>query len=247
MSESSDDLDVSYSEVKELKRMNPALLIMAGIFSVLIQIPLLFLPAGRWDWIEGWIYLVMFFIFITSELLILNKKNPEVIVNRMKMKKKKLTASQRSDKWLFPFISITFIGIFLVPAFDLRYNWTVVPYYIEIVGFIILTIALYLLFRSMLDNAYASKVLDIRKESGHKVIDTGVYSVMRHPMYTGFSLMGFGVALGLGSWWALILAALLVGLLIIRISYEEKMLLEELEGYKEYKKNVKYKLIPKIF
>jgi protein-S-isoprenylcysteine O-methyltransferase Ste14 len=247
MPESSDDLDVSHSEVKEPKRMNPALLIMAGIFSVVIQMPLLFFPAGRWDWIEGWIYLIMFFIFIISELLILNQKNPEVIANRMKMKKKKLAKSQGSDKWLFPLISITFISIFLVPAFDLRYSWTIVPFYVEIVGFIFLAIAFYFLFRSMLDNAYASKVLDIRKESGHKVIDTGVYSIVRHPMYTGFSLMGFGVALGLGSWWALILAALLVGLLVLRISYEEKMLSEQLEGYSEYKKNIKYKLIPKVY
>lgn len=245
MPESSDD--VSHSEQKEPKRINPVLLIIAGIFSVVIQIPLLFLPAGRWDWIEGWVYLVMFFIFIISELLILNKKNPEVITNRIKMKKKKLTTSQRSDKWLFPLISITFIGIFLVPAFDLRYSWTMVPYYIVIVGFIILAIAFYFLFRSMLDNAYASKVLDIRKESGHRVIDTGLYSIMRHPMYTGFSLMGFGVALALGSWWALILAVLLVGLLIIRISYEEQMLSGELEGYNEYKKKVRYRLIPKIY
>lgn len=248
MPESNNDLDAyTNSEVNKPKKLNTILLIILGIFSVLIQMPLLFIPAGRWDWIEAWIYLLMFYIFITCELLIINKKNPEVLVNRMKMKKSSVSKPQGSDKWMLPLISIVFIGTFLIPAFDIRYNWTKIPLYIELVGFILLAIAFYFLFRSMLDNAYASKVLDIRKESGHKIIDTGLYAVVRHPMYTGFSLMGFSLALGLGSWYALILAVVLVILLIIRISYEEKMLIEELEGYAEYKETVKYKLIPKIF
>lgn len=235
------------SEVNEPKKINIILLIVLGIFSVLIQMPLLFIPAGRWDWIEAWIYLIMFYIFITCEILIINKKNPEVLVNRMKMKKSSVSKPQGSDKWILPLVSLVFIGIFLIPAFDVRYNWTTVPFYIELVGFTLLAIAFYILFRSMLNNAYASKVLDIRKESGHKIVDTGLYAVVRHPMYTGFSFMGFGLALGLGSWYGLILAIVLVILLIIRISFEEKMLVEELEGYTKYKEKVKYKLIPKIF
>ncbi|TFG17114.1 MAG: isoprenylcysteine carboxylmethyltransferase family protein [Promethearchaeota archaeon] len=247
MSESSDDLDVSPSKGKEPKRMNSALLITLSIISVAIQMPLLFLPAGRWDWIEAWIYLIIYFIFMTSNVLILNKKNPEVLINRMKTKKERMKGKKGSDKWLFPLISIVFIGLFLLPAFDFRYGWSNVPVYIEIGGFLLLAIAFYILFRSMRDNAYASKVLDVRKDSGHKVIDTGTYAIVRHPMYTGFSIMGFGLALGLGSWWTLILAISAFGLLALRITFEEKMLSEELEGYLEYKKKVKYKLIPKIY
>ena len=247
MIESNDHVEGSPSEVKEPKKMSSVLLIILTIISVLIQMPLLFIPAGRWDWIEAWIYLIIYFIFMTSNVLILNKKNPEVLINRIKTKKESMKGKKGSDKWLFPLISIVFIGLFLLPAFDFRYSWSIVPVYVEIGGFIFLAISFYVLFRAMRDNAYASKVLDIRKESGHKVIDTGSYAVVRHPMYTGFSIMGFGLALGLGSWWTLILAILAVVLLALRIFFEEKMLTEELEGYLEYKKKVKYKLIPKIY
>lgn len=234
-------------EVKEPKKLSSVLLVILSIVSVLIQMPLFFIPAGRWDWIEAWIYLIIYFIFMTSNVLILNRKNPEVLINRMKTKKEGMKGIKGSDKWLFPLISIVFIGVFLLPSFDVRYGWSVVPFYIKIVGFILLAVAFYFLFRSMLENAYASKVLDIRKESGHKVIDTGPYAIVRHPMYTGFSLMGFGIALGLGSWWTLILATMSTVLLALRISFEEKMLTEQLEGYLEYKKKVKSRLIPKIY
>jgi protein-S-isoprenylcysteine O-methyltransferase Ste14 len=247
MIESNNAADDSPSDVKEPKKISSVLLVIVSIISVLIQIPLFFIPAGRWDWIEAWIYLIIYFIFMTSNVLILNKRNPEVLINRMKTKKESMKGRKGSDKWLFPLISIVFIGLFLLPGFDDRFGWSTVPIYIEIVGFILLALAFYFLFRSMLDNAYASKVLDVRKESGHKVIDTGAYAIVRHPMYTGFSIMGFGLALGLGSWWTLILAILSVGLLALRIKYEEKMLSEELEGYLEYKEKVKYKLIPKIY
>jgi protein-S-isoprenylcysteine O-methyltransferase Ste14 len=247
MAERAHDLDESPSESNISKRINPALLVLLSIVSVLIQMPLLFLPVGRWDWIEAWIYLIIYFIFMTSNVLILNKKNPEVLINRMKTKKEGMKGRTGSDKWLFPLLSIVFIGLFLLPAFDARYGWSIVPFYIKILGFVLLSIAFYFLFRSMLENAYASKVLDVKKESGHKVIETGPYAIVRHPMYTGFSLMGFGLALGLGSWWTLILAALAMGLLAFRISFEEKMLSKELEGYLEYKEKVKYKLIPKIY
>ena len=99
----------------------------------------------------------------------------------------------------------------------------------------------------MLENAFASKVLDIREDSGQKVIDTGPYAVVRHPMYSGFSLMLLAVVLALGSWYALIPAILAIVFLVIRIKFEEAMLLEGLKGYKEYKERIKYKIIPKIY
>ncbi len=248
MSESKNNVNFSpNSKEIEVKKMSDILLIILSIFSVLIQLPLLFIPAGRWDWIEAWIYLLMFYVFITCDMLLINKKNPQLLINRMKTKKSGITKAQGSDKWLLPLISINFIGIFLIPAFDVRYSWSRISIYVEIAGFVLLAVAFYFLFRSMLDNAYASKVLDIRKEGGQKVIDTGSYAIVRHPMYTGFMIMGFGVTLGLGSWFGLIPAVILTALLIARISYEERMLIEGLEGYEEYKKKVKYKLIPKVF
>ena len=97
-----------------------------------------------------------------------------------------------------------------------------------------------------MDNAFASKVLDIREDKGHKLIDTGSYAIVRHPMYTGFLLMFLGVPFLLGSWYTLIPAILFAILILTRIKFEEEMLIEGLPGYEEYKKRVKYKIIPKI-
>jgi len=229
------------------KPLNTTLMIVLSLFSVIFQLPLLFLPAKRWDWIEAWAYLIFFYIFMLAQILILNKKNPQVLRNRMNTKKSGLTKAEGADRWILPLISIDFLALFLIPGFDEGNGWSDVPIPVEIIGFLILGVSFYILYRSMLDNAFASKVLDIRKDSGHKVIDTGSYGIVRHPMYTGFLLMGFGLSLALGSWYALIPAALFIVILVIRIKYEEKMLIEGLEGYEEYQAKVKYKLFPKIY
>ena len=180
--------------------------------------------------------------FIIIITVVLNKKNPEVLRNRMKAKKESFSKPAGSDKYILPVLGIVFCLVFVVPSFDYRYNWSTVPIYVEILGFLILVLSFYLLFRSMLENAYASKVLDIRQNQ--KLIDTGLYAHVRHPMYSGYSLMLIGVPLGLGSWYALIPAILCVGILLTRCKFEEQMLIEGLEGYEDYMKRVKYRLIP---
>ena len=161
--------------------------------------------------------------------------------------KDKVEKASGTDKFIFPLFSIFFLAAFVVPAFDRRYNWSTPWIWMEIIGFILLPLSLYIIYRVMLENAFASKVLDIREDSGQKVIDTGPYAVVRHPMYSGFSLMLLAIVLALGSWYALIPAILAIVFLIIRIKFEETMLLEGLEGYKEYKEKIKYKLIPWIY
>ena len=229
------------------KPLNTTLLILLSLFSIVAQLPFFFLPAKRWDWIEAWAYLIFFYIYMLAQILILNKKNPQVLRNRINAKKSGMTKAEGADKWIFPLVSIIFIALFLIPGFDEGNGWSEVPFQVEVIGFVILGNAFYILYRSMLDNAFASKVLDIRKEGGHKVIDTGSYGVVRHPMYTGFFLMGFGLTLALGSWYGLIPAGLFLVILAIRIKFEEEMLIEGLEGYEEYRKKVKYKLFPKIY
>jgi protein-S-isoprenylcysteine O-methyltransferase Ste14 len=116
---------------------------------------------------------------------------------------------------------------------------------VEIIGLIIMNIGLIIMVISMVQNAYASKILDINKDQ--KLIDTGLYGHMRHPLYTGAILMILGLPIALGSWISLIPAALGVLALVIRIRFEEKMLIKGMDGYEEYQKRVRYKLIPKIY
>jgi protein-S-isoprenylcysteine O-methyltransferase Ste14 len=227
--------------------LNPIFLICMSFLAIGIFAGIFFLTSRSWGWIEGWIYIGFFFVYITSELLILRKKNPMIIINRMKLKKHGLTEAEGADKWLMPIISISFTAVFLIPGFNEWYGWTNPPIFVEIIGFILLLGGFYFLFRSMYDNPYAAKVLDIREDSGHKLIDTGSYGIVRHPMYTGFSLMSLATPLALGSWWAMIPAGIMILTLIVRIGYEEAMLIEGLKGYEEYKKKVRFKLIPGIF
>jgi protein-S-isoprenylcysteine O-methyltransferase Ste14 len=243
------------------KKFNTPLLVGAIIFATVIQMPLLFWPAGTLFWTEGWVYLAIFFVSFCFIFISLNNKNPEILINRMQMKKqafrkkeevmsedkKEVKKASGIDKIIFPLFSILFLLVFIVPALDKRFNWSVPWIWTEIVGFALLPLSFYIIYRVMRENAYASKVLDIREDSGHKVIDTGPYAIVRHPMYSGFTLMMFSVVLALGSWYALIPAILAVIFLAIRIRFEENMLIKGLIGYKEYKEKVKNKIMPKIY
>lgn len=234
-------------EKKEVKKLSNGLLLLLGLLGTGIQIPLLMLPAGTWMWIEGWIYLLFFFIYMSANFFHVNMKNPTVLINRMKTKKESAKAhGSESDRWLMPILSLIFIATYLVPAFDERYGWTELNIAFIIMGFVFLGLGLSLIYRVMLENAYASKVLDIREDQGHKLIDTGLYAKVRHPMYTGFTIMFLGIPLSLNSWFGLIPVFLFVVFIYVRIGYEEEMLVDGLEGYEEYRQKVKYKLIPKL-
>ncbi|MFX0022632.1 MAG: methyltransferase family protein [Candidatus Hermodarchaeota archaeon] len=205
-----------------------------------------------WTWIEGWGFIIVFAVWLFIYVLVLNKKNPRVLRNRMKIKKEKKMEEEKSkqasasDKWILPLFGLSFFLTFIITDLDHLFNWSVAfPIWLEIIGFVLLGIGLYLLALAQLQNAYASKVLDIRE--GQKLIDTGLYANVRHPIYSGFLVMVIGIPIGLGSWWAIIPAIGTIFGLIVRIKYEEEMLLKEFEGYKEYRERVKYKLIPKIY
>ena len=252
---------MSAIEEKTERKFNNFLLVILMLFSAAIQMPLLFWPAGTLFWFEGWAYLIIFFITFSIMMVALNNKNPEILINRMKMKKQVIrkkkdkgveqnddvAKASGTDRIIFPLFSIFFLATFVVPALDKRYNWSIPIILVELIGFILLPLSLYIVYRVMLENAFASKVLDIREDSGHKVIDTGPYANVRHPMYSGFALMMLAIVLALGSWYALIPAIFAIVFLTIRIKFEEAMLVDGLAGYKEYKERVKYKLIPWIY
>lgn len=229
---------------EEVKPINTALLLLMTLL-VVACLSLFFFPiAKNWAWVEAWIFLFMFMVFYIILILVLNKKNPQVLRNRMKAKKESFSKPAGSDKYILPVLGISYSLVFILPSFDHRYDWSTVPIYVKVFGFLILVLSFYLLFRAMLENAYASKVLDIRQ--GQKLIDTGLYAHVRHPLYSGYSFMFIGIPLGLGSWYALIPAILCIFILWVRCKFEEQMLVEGLEGYEDYMKRVKYRLIPYI-
>ncbi len=139
---------------------------------------------------------------------------------------------------------IFFIG-FLVPGFDYRYGWSNVPIFLVILSNILIFLGYILIFFVFRENSYTSRIVEVYKKQ--KVITTGPYSVVRHPMYTGIILMYISIPTALSSYWALIFFVPVVAVIIPRIFNEEKVLLKGLKGYKEYTKKVKYRLIPYVW
>ena len=224
--------------------MIPIPIYLSGIF-----IAIFFPASGDWAWINAWIIVITFTLNMTINYFLINKKNPRVLRNRMRMKKKGITEKTEktagSDKIILPLIFITFTGVFLLPAFDHRFQWSPIPLAGEIIGLIFANIGLIIMNIAILQNAYASKILDINEEQ--KLIDSGFYGVVRHPLYSGSALLAISLPIGLGSWFSLILGFAFVIILLVRIKFEEDMLIISMEGYKEYREKVRYRLIPGIY
>ncbi len=216
----------------------------------LVLIVTFFLISQDWNWIEAWLVMVTFDINMTVSFYLINKKNPRVIRNRAKLKKvgitEKTKRSAGSDKFIIPFLAIGFVGAIILPIFDHRFQISQINIFIlEIIGLVVLNIGLVIMDIAMVENAFASKLLDINKDQ--KLIDTGLYGHVRHPLYSGVILIIFGFPFALGSWISLIPAAIAVLSILIRIKFEEEMLIKGMDGYEEYRTRVKYKIIPKIY
>lgn len=231
------------------KPLPPWVMLILPIYLVGILAIFLFPFARDWRWLEAWIFIITLAITMTVGMAIINKKNPRVLRNRMKVKKEGLTAATRrsagSDRWLFPIMSLGFFGALILPAFDHRFGWSFLPFALEIIGVVLMNAGLIIMNVAMLQNPFASKILDINQDQD--LIDSGLYANVRHPLYAGACLLIVAVPIALGSWWGLAPAAAAVMCLVLRIHFEEDMLVKGMDGYQEYQTRVKYRLIPKIY
>ena len=217
------------------------------IFSVvwILLLPvLLLILAGDWFWIRGWIFNIWYIALGFSTVIYLYFKDPELLLERLR---KPGTGGEKGwDKyWLYIFLALFVVWFVIMPLDAKRYLWTAnFPLFLEVVGGILLLIGFYFTFRALADNPYASAEVRIQKDRKQHVISTGVYGFVRHPMYLGGISYLVGAPLLLGSRYGFFLSLLMVFLIAVRIVGEEKVLVEELVGYGDYKKKVKYRLIP---
>ena len=199
-----------------------------------------FLPAGTWNYWQAWVYLAILFIPMFFAMFYLLKNNPELLERRMRMKEK------RSGQKQVVGISLIFLLLaFLLPGFDKRFGWSIVPIEVVVAAQICVLAGYLIVFRVMQINSFASRVIEVAPEQ--RVIDTDLYAIVRHPMYMGAMVLYVMSPLALGSYWSVIPALGMIPILVARIKDEELMLEKELPGYLEYKKKTKYRLIPYVW
>jgi protein-S-isoprenylcysteine O-methyltransferase Ste14 len=201
---------------------------------------LIFLPAGTFSFFNGWLFMIILFVPMFLAGIVMMFKNPSLLKSRLNAKE-----NQREQNVVIKLSGIMFLMGFIVAGLDFRFNWFTVPKGVVIGGTIVFLIA-YILYAEVLrENTYLSRTIEVQENQ--KVIDTGLYGIVRHPMYSATLLLFLSMPLVLGSIYSFLIFLAYPLIIAKRIKEEEKFLEKELEGYREYKQKVKYRLIPFIW
>ncbi len=201
---------------------------------------LIFLPAGGFDYFGGWLFIALLFIPMLALGLVLFIKAPDLLKKRLENKER-----EKTQKGVVGLSGLLFLFGFILAGLDRRFGWSEVPMWTVILFSVIFLIFYALYCEVMRENAYLSRTVKVSR--GQKVVSTGLYSIVRHPMYFSTVFLFLSIPVILGSWWAILCFAPYPALMVMRIKNEEELLEKELEGYSEYKKSVKYRLIPFIW
>jgi len=207
---------------------------------------LLFLAAGTFAWPGAWAYLALMVALSFTLGIDLARHDPGLLRERMGSPVQR--DQPAADKVLLIALLLFFFAWLVLMGLDAkRFAWSSVPVSIQVLGALITLWSIWFCYRAMRENSFAAPVVKLQQERGQRVISSGPYAFVRHPMYFGAALYFIGTALLLGSWWGVIFAFVLIGLLCIRIPIEEKALRAGLEGYDEYAAHVCYRLIPHVW
>lgn len=201
---------------------------------------LLFLPAGSFAYTGGWIFIALLFIPMIILGAVLLIKAPELLEKRLGAKEK-----ENTQKGVVALSGLLFLIGFIIAGLDYRFGWSRVPTWLVVASSVVLLISYALYGEVMRENAYLSRTIEVQE--GQKVVDTGLYGIVRHPMYAVTVWLFLSIPLVLGSFWSLLCFAPYPIVIVIRILNEEKVLTAGLDGYADYKKKVKYRLIPFIW
>ena len=201
---------------------------------------LTFLPAGTLQFAYGWLFIGLLFVPMLIAGFVMFFKSPDFLAKRLDAKEK-----QATQKGVVALSGLVFIAGFVVAGLDYRIGWSRMPVAVTIIASVLFLLAYALYAEVMRENAYLSRTIKV--EEGQKVVDTGLYGIVRHPMYMATILLFLMIPLVLGSWYALIVFAFYPAIIIVRMTDEEDLLTRELPGYAEYKKKVKYRIIPFIW
>ena len=211
--------------------------IIAGFVAIGL---LLYLPAGTLHYWNAWLFVAVLFVPMFFLGVMMLFKSPKLL-------EKRLDAKEKIDeqKWVVALSGIMFIAAFVVAGLNFRFSWHFLPDYVVWIGAIIFLLSYQIYAEVMRENAFLSRTIEIQENQ--KVIDTGLYGIVRHPMYSATLIMFLSIPLILGSIISFAIMLAYIPIIAVRMNNEEKVLEEGLEGYKEYKQKVKYKVIPFVW
>jgi protein-S-isoprenylcysteine O-methyltransferase Ste14 len=210
---------------------------------VLAIAALLFIPAGTLDYWQAWTFLGVYSTASLAITLYLMKNDPKLLERRMRGGP--AAEKEPTQKIIMLFASAGFIGLLIIPALDNRFGWSHMPPAVALVGDGLLALGWLAIFFVFKENSFTSATIELAPDQ--KVISTGPYARVRHPMYAGGLVMLAGIPIALGSWWGLLALVATMPALVWRLLHEEKFLARNLPGYVEYQEKVRYRLIPHVW
>jgi protein-S-isoprenylcysteine O-methyltransferase Ste14 len=213
------------------------------LFLFLVMASVLFLAAGTLDYWQAWTFLAVYFAASFAITFYLMKKDPKLLQRRMSGG----PAAEKlpMQKVIMSFASLGFTGLMVVPPLDHRFAWSHMPAWVVPAGDVLVVLGWLAIFFVFKANTFSSATIELAP--GQKVISTGPYALVRHPMYAGGFVMLLGIPIALGSWWGMLVIAAILPALIWRLVDEENFLARNLPGYAEYRSEVRYRLIPRVW
>jgi protein-S-isoprenylcysteine O-methyltransferase Ste14 len=216
----------------------------AGLFLLIAAVmAALFIPAGTIHYWQAWIFLAFFFVPALAITVYLMAKDPKLLARRMRGGP--VAEKQPAQRIIMSIVSVGFIALLVVPALDHRLAWSHMPAAISLAGNALMAIGWLATFFVFRENSFSSATIEIADD--HKVVSTGPYAWVRHPMYAGAVLMLLGMPVALGSWWGVAVFLVMLPAFAWRMFDEEKFLTENLPGYAEYRQKVRFRLIPGVW
>ena len=209
-------------------------------FGILLVGALVFLPAGTLAYEKGWLFMGLLFVPMLIAGFVMLFKSPQLLARRLDAREK-----QGDQKGVVAVSGLMFIAGFVVAGLDHRFGWSRMPMAVTVAASVLFLVAYGLYAEVLRENTYLSRTVKV--EEGQTVVSTGLYGIVRHPMYGATILLFLMMPLVLGSWYAAIIFLIYPILIVIRLKGEEKLLLKELSGYAEYQQKVKYRIIPFIW
>ena len=217
---------------------------LGGLLCVpLVMAALLFIPARTLDYWQAWTFLAVYFSSSLAVTLYLMKKDPKLLARRMSGGP--TAEKEPAQNIIMTVVSLGFIGLFVLGGLDHRFGWSHMPASVVLAGDGLVLVGWLAIFFVFKANTFTSATIELAPDQ--KVISTGPYALVRHPMYAGGLVMFLGIPIALGSWWGLAIVAVMVPALLWRLFDEERFLAKNLPGYAEYQQRLRYRLIPRVW